>query len=71
VSIETQIKLQPFRVPNFVLVESKAGTRPEGYGTEVPKYSLSDLSEFTLHILCSKFREDVFEKAGKEDSYDR
>jgi len=64
-TIETLIKLQPFRIPNFVLVVTKAGGRENS--TQTPKYSLGDLDPATLDSLCDQFREDIFKKAGKSD----
>ena len=64
--ISQKIKLQPFRVPNFVLVKQEPGKREDGF-KEGPKYALSELDEFALSMLCDKFREDVFKKAGKTD----
>lgn len=61
-----EIKLQPFRPPNYVLVESPRKAREEGL-VETPKFSLADLSAETLSDLCDQFRADVFEKAGKPD----
>lgn len=65
-AIETQIKLQHFRVPNFVLTEPNVGRREDGF-SEAPKYALNELDAATLDLLCDQFREDVFKKAGKQD----
>ena len=65
-TIETKIKLQPFRTPNFVLCEPKLSKREDGFN-DSPKYSLSELDAATLDLLCAQFREDIFKKAGKED----
>jgi len=62
------IKLQPFSTPNYVISESRVGTRQEGL-IENPKWPLSEVDEDTLSQLCEKFREDVFKKAGKNDPY--
>lgn len=51
-----EIKLQPFRTPNFVLTDSPSDER------SIP---LKELSVETLDALCSQFRLDVFAKAGK------
>jgi hypothetical protein len=59
-----EVKLRPFTVPNFVLVESRAAPRQEGF-TESPKYALSELDSDTLDFLCEQFACAVFEKAGK------
>ena len=65
-SIDTRIKLQPFRVPNFVLVEALPGKRQDGFH-EGPKYKLSELDAATLDLLCVQFREVIFKKAGISD----
>lgn len=65
-AIETRVKLQHFRTPNFVLVEGEPTTRQEGM-KEAHKYALKDLDAFTLGKLCDQFRADIFEKAGKAD----
>ncbi len=65
-SIETRIRLQPFRTPNFALIEPKLGSRQEGF-KEADKYALSELDAATLDLLCDQFRADIFTKAGKRD----
>ena len=65
-AIETQIRLQPFKVPNFVLTEPRAVNREEGF-KESSKFALNELDEATLALLCEQFRDDVFKKAGKAD----
>ena len=69
-NIETKVKLQPFRTPNFVLVESHVAPRQQGL-VESPKYALKDLDEATLDLLCDQFREDIFKKAGKQDPHNK
>ena len=59
-----EVKLKPFKVPNFVLTEAEVKPSQEGM-TEVPKYALSELSVDTLEALCEEFVKSVFEKAGK------
>lgn len=61
-----EIKLQPLRVPNYVLGECKARLRQEGF-FEGPKWHLRDVDAQTLSDLCDRFRRDVFEKAQKPD----
>lgn len=63
--IKLNIELEPFSVPNYVLVKQKAKPRQEGY-PETPKYHLSELSPDTLDQLCNEFRDAVFEKAAKD-----
>jgi hypothetical protein len=62
-----ELKLQPFRVPNYVLTEGKVRPRQDGFHPEeTPKYALNELDEETLSALCDEFRKGVFEKAGKK-----
>ena len=65
-SIETKVKLQPFRVPNYVLAETSIKPGRGGY-SETIQYRLSQLDAETLDLLCAQFRKDVFEKAGISD----
>ena len=53
-------------VPSRVFVEEKEALRGDCW-KESPSYKLSDIDEGTLDLLCEKFREDVFKKAGKKD----
>jgi CRISPR/Cas system endoribonuclease Cas6 (RAMP superfamily) len=62
--MKVEVELQPFTVPNFVLVKPRLGFRQEGI-TEAPKFALSELDEQTLEQLCAEFRRAVFAKAGK------
>lgn len=62
--ITLEVELQPFTVPNYVLVVSKPGLRQDGM-TDTPKYHLSDIDPVTLDKMCRQFRDGVFEKAGK------
>lgn len=66
-AIETKVKLQPFRVPNFVLTEPPAGRREDGPIEVLPKYALSELDDETLDALCQQFRDDVFAKARQSE----
>lgn len=60
-----EIKLKPFAVPNFVLVEEQPKERQEGF-SEGRKYALNELDAETLESLCWKFKQEVFAKAGKQ-----
>lgn len=60
------VRLRPFSVPNFVLVEAAPTSRSEGF-CETPKFPLADLEAATLAELCDEFRAAVFAKAGKAD----
>ena len=63
--IKWEIDLQPFLVPNFVLVKEKPKKRQDGF--QNPKsIHLSELGPNTLHQLCENFRAEVFKKAGKK-----
>jgi len=59
------ILLRPFRVPNFVLAESKSGRKEDGL-KETPKYPLRDLSESILNQLCDQFRKDILRRASEQ-----
>lgn len=63
--VKIEVKLQPFKVPNYVLTEVKAKSREDGY-QEAPKYALNEISSEALLMLCEQFTHDVFKKAGKE-----
>jgi len=60
--VSIAVKLQPFRVPNYVLVEAAPRPRQEGL-LETPKYHLSELDEETLIQLCDEFKASVLAKA--------
>ena len=62
---EVKVKLQPFRVPNYVLTAPKVGRRQDGM-QELPKFHLSELDEETLNELCDEFRAGVLKKAAQE-----
>lgn len=59
-TIEAKVKLKPFRVPNYVLIEPNESR--DGLA-ELPKYRLSELDDETLEELCRQFKDDVFAKA--------
>lgn len=61
--LTTEVELVPFTVPNFVSVKMPARPRQDGPNFEAPKYSIAELDDKTLDLLCRKFREDVFAKA--------
>lgn len=61
-----KIKLRPFIVPNFVLLETGVGRRQDGF-KESPSYPLKDVPAEDLAQLCDEFRAEVFRKAGKID----
>ena len=57
-----KIKLKPFSIPNYVIVETTPSPRQEGL-KEALKYHLSELDDETLTKLCDGFRDGVFKKA--------
>lgn len=62
-----QLKLQPIRVPNFIIQETTTHqTRQEGF-VESPKFAIAELESETIAQLCDEFRANMFEKAGKID----
>lgn len=60
-----EVKLKPFTVPNFVLVEMPSAPRQEGF-QEGRSYTLSEIDAVTLDKMCNQFKRSVFEKAGKQ-----
>ena len=60
-----EVELVPFKVPNYVLHQTKIGARQEGM-QDKSKSHLSELDESTLARLCYEFKREVFEKAGKD-----
>jgi hypothetical protein len=63
---QMKIKLQPFSIPNYVIMEVPPRSRQEGM-VESPKFKLEELDAETLESLCDDFRKAVFAKAGKTD----
>ena len=63
--VSINIKLRPFTVPNYVLVEQKAHPKQDGFSPDGLKYHLSDLDSITLDRLCDEFRAAVFKKANR------
>ncbi len=59
-----EIKLKPFKVPDFVLVDECRKRRQEGF-VESRTFNLSEIDECTLSKMCNDFRNEVFKKAGK------
>jgi hypothetical protein len=60
------MKLRPWVVPNFAVVETPPRKREEGF-REAPTIPLADLDPGVLAAMCSQFRAAVFAKAGKAD----
>jgi hypothetical protein len=56
------ITLRPFTVPNYALPE-----REDSVGDPLKPIPLQELSSDALDELCTRFRMDVFKKAGKVD----
>ncbi len=63
--VNIEIELQPFTVPNYVLVVEKPSKREDGF-KEGRKFHLSEIDAITLLKLCNDFRNEVFRKAGKD-----
>ena len=61
-----EIKLKPFKTPNYALVDEDAKPREEGF-SEGRKFHLSELDACTLSRMCNDFRKEVFKKAGKQE----
>lgn len=60
--LNIKLKVKPFRVPNYVLVD-----RYSSDPSNDTKFHLKDLDVDTLEKLCEQFIHDVFKKAGKEN----
>lgn len=65
--ITTEIELQPFTVPNYVIVKMPPRPKQDGI-RESPKYHISELDENTLNKLCDEFRAAVLRKAKEPRS---
>lgn len=63
--ITTEQELQAFTVPNYVIAVVPPRPRQDGFA-EGPKYTLGELSDKTLGLLCDKFREDVLARAKEQ-----
>lgn len=63
--MKSEVKLQPIRVPNYILAEQEQGRRQDGFKEGI-KFHVSELDEDTLNDLCDQFRLDLFAKAGVE-----
>ncbi|MCB1886603.1 MAG: hypothetical protein KDH20_03250 [Rhodocyclaceae bacterium] len=63
--IQFMVEIKPFVVPDFVVESLPPGLKQDGL-LELPKHPLSALDSLTLDRLCSEFRREVFEKAGKK-----
>jgi len=65
-TITIKIKVRPFTVPNFILIDMPPKPRQDGiHDLQENKLSLSDLDASTLHEMCEEFANAVFAKAGK------
>ena len=62
--IQIELKIKPFKVPNYVLVEQPPYPREEGL-VEPQKFHLSELDSYALEEMCKEFTDSVFLKAGK------
>jgi len=56
-------KLKPIKTPNFILEESKPGSRDKGF-VEGKKHAVADLDRETIIALCEQFKSDMLQKAG-------
>lgn len=59
--VQVEMEVQPFTVPNFVLLTGKSSTG-DGKINSIP---LKDLSREDLTALCNEFRVSVFKAAGQ------
>ncbi len=62
--IKTEIELQPFSVPNFVIPMPPIVLRQDGW-KPVDSIPIADVPEDVLLQLCRQFVMDVFNKGNK------
>ena len=62
-----KVKLENFRVPNYVIHAREPDPDRNNVATNTPKSRLNELEAETLSELCDNFRAEVFRKAGKMD----
>lgn len=60
-----EMKLKPFSVPNFVIVEEPPRLRQEGF-KQPRSIPLSEVPVATLEAMCAEFRAAVLAKSGNE-----
>jgi hypothetical protein len=58
---EMKVKLQPFTVPNFIIQDTEAGSRSDGF-REKPKHALHEVPINILRDMCEEFTNSVLEK---------
>ncbi len=61
-----QLKLRPFNIPNFAIVEGQPVSRQEGINFNSNFFPISELSNADLAEMCEDWRRRIYEKAGKE-----
>jgi hypothetical protein len=61
------LRLKPFSVPNYVVIEAPAKPRQEGFRPEENSFPLSEVEASELSDMCDLFRAKVFQKAEKKD----
>jgi hypothetical protein len=64
--VNIEIRLKPFNIPHFVVVDGPTNPREKGLG-EGRKLSLRELDTDTLSRMCNDFRKGVFKRAGKQE----
>jgi len=60
------MEFNPWTTPNFMTIKMPPRPRQEGF-QEGPKLALSEVDAETLSYQCDRFREEIFNKAGKTD----
>lgn len=58
------LKLRPFSVPNFVLLEMPPGKCQEGFN-EMPSIPIKDVPESVLLQMCEDFKAEILRKKHK------
>jgi hypothetical protein len=64
--LKIELKLRPFIVPSFVIIEMPTGKRDEGL-VNLPSMAITEVTAEALDAMCDAFRKGVFEKACKAD----
>lgn len=60
------IELNPWIIPNFATLKMPPGRKQDGFNP-APSLPIESLDANDLSVQCTRFRADVFAKAGKKD----
>lgn len=68
---EVRMKLRPWLVPNFAIVEVPPRSRQQGFSPEATSIHIRDLDPEILSAMADDWRRRLFTHAGKEDPVKR